>query len=413
MTETTPARIAALDITRGFAVMGILLMNIVSFGMPENAYISPLAWGQPSDADIGVWAASFVLVDSKMRALFSMMFGASTLLVIDAARAAGRAEGRSHYTRMGVLAIFGLVHYYVIWTGDILFNYACAGAILFFFRNMGVKGLTFFGCIFILLNFMLLTAGLGSLMLADMPGAPETLAIDAANMRATLAPNSAESVENMRVILGGLGSILHENLVLNPFGPLTATLTYLAETLGLMLIGMALYKSGLLRGEWAEARRRSWLVAGFVIGLVGNIALLIWQFARGLDAIVVVYATLGASVPFDVVMTIAYAALFIGLAQRFAGSAFMARMASVGRAAFTNYLGTSILMTAIFYGWGLGLFGSLPRIALYPFVLGTWAIMLLWSKPWLDRFQYGPLEWLWRSLSRGALQPMRRGAAAH
>ncbi|MFN2258969.1 MAG: DUF418 domain-containing protein, partial [Parasphingopyxis sp.] len=81
------------------------------------------------------------------------------------------------------------------------------------------------------------------------------------------------------------------------------------------------------------------------------------------------------------------------------------------RAAFTNYLGTSIVMTTIFYGYGLGLYGEVGRIELYLFVLGAWALMLLWSKPWLDRFRFGPLEWLWRSLARMELQPMRKQRA--
>ncbi|MDQ4086972.1 MAG: DUF418 domain-containing protein, partial [Pseudomonadota bacterium] len=88
------------------------------------------------------------------------------------------------------------------------------------------------------------------------------------------------------------------------------------------------------------------------------------------------------------------------------------RIGAAGRAAFTNYLGTSILMTTLFYGYGLGLFGSMSRVELWLVVLPTWALMLLWSKPWLDRFRYGPLEWLWRSLARGRLEPIRRALPA-
>lgn len=88
----------------------------------------------------------------------------------------------------------------------------------------------------------------------------------------------------------------------------------------------------------------------------------------------------------------------------------VARVAAAGRAAFTNYLGTSIIMTFLFYGYGLGLFGEVSRAACYLFVIGAWALMLLWSKPWLDRFAYGPMEWLWRSLARGQLQPISRHA---
>jgi uncharacterized protein len=95
------------------------------------------------------------------------------------------------------------------------------------------------------------------------------------------------------------------------------------------------------------------------------------------------------------------------LIQKFAGSRFLTRVACAGRAAFTNYLGASLIMTTIFYGYGFGLFGEVDRAGVYVFVVATWALMLLWSKPWLMRFRYGPLEWLWRSLARRELQPMR------
>src|SRR3546814_16582100 len=91
-------------------------------------------------------------------------------------------------------------------------------------------------------------------------------------------------------------------------------------------------------------------------------------------------------------MTIAYAALLIWLIRRAAGNAWIARVAATGRAAFSNYLGTSIVMTTIFYGYGFGLFGHVDRWTLYLVCAGMWAVMLLWSKPWLDRFLYGPLE---------------------
>ena len=107
-------------------------------------------------------------------------------------------------------------------------------------------------------------------------------------------------------------------------------------------------------------------------------------------------------------LTIGYAASLIILIKQASGSAFISRVAAVGQAAFTNYLGTSILMTSIFYGYGLGLFGNVSRAGLWVFVVGAWVFMLLWSKPWLARFRYGPLEWLWRSLARMKLQPLLR-----
>ena len=136
--------------------------------------------------------------------------------------------------------------------------------------------------------------------------------------------------------------------------------------------------------------------------------LALYQVRSGFSAVSTFGASLSLSAPFDIVMTIGWAALIMWLIKVKANEALRARLAATGRMAFTNYLVTSIIMTTIFYGYGLGLFGSVGRAALYLFCFGMWAAMLLWSKPWLERFQYGPLEWLWRSLSRWQVQPMRK-----
>ena len=108
-------------------------------------------------------------------------------------------------------------------------------------------------------------------------------------------------------------------------------------------------------------------------------------------------------------MATVWAALIILWVKRGGVSALRDRVAAAGRMAFSNYLATSVVMTSIFYGYGLNLFGEVGRAALWLFVLGMSGLMLLWSKPWLDRFHYGPLEWVWRSLARWELQPMRKG----
>ena len=112
--------------------------------------------------------------------------------------------------------------------------------------------------------------------------------------------------------------------------------------------------------------------------------------------------------PFDTLMTIGWAALIMLLIKTVASDAVRARLAAAGRMAFTNYLATSVVMTTIFYGYGLALFGSVPRAALYLFCFAMWAAMLLWSKPWLDRYRYGPLEWLWRCLTYRTVFPLKK-----
>ena len=134
-------RFATLDIVRGVAVMGILTMNIAAFALPFPAYANPAAYGGDSGLDLASWAFNFLIFDGKMRGLFSILFGASTLLVIERATASGRGGAKAHYARMLILLGFGLIHFYFIWFGDILALYALSGMLLYFFRNRSPRAL--------------------------------------------------------------------------------------------------------------------------------------------------------------------------------------------------------------------------------------------------------------------------------
>ncbi|MCC7393637.1 MAG: DUF418 domain-containing protein [Sphingomonadaceae bacterium] len=405
-------RITGLDVTRGFAVMGILLMNIVAFAMPDGAYISPRNWGGHTGSDLWVWAANFVLFDSKMRGLFSLMFGASTLLVIESARASGAGEGRVHYGRMAVLALFGLIHFYLIWFGDILFLYAMVGMLLYAFRNCSMRALRRWFIGFFLLGWLIAGMMTIPLLAGGSAGAPAELQQVHRQVAAQFAHESPETAQQIAIYRADFGTMVATRFAKSWYSPLVNIAMYGAETLALMLMGMMLYKSGMLQGQWSLARLDKWRNYGLGIGIIANLGLLWWQLAGDVQPIPLLFSTFFASVPFDFLMSAGYAALFMGLAQRFATSAWTARVAAVGRAAFTNYLGTSILMAALFYGWGLGQFGHWSRTAVYLPVAGVWLIMLLWSKPWLERHYYGPLEWLWRSMARRSLQPMRKNRPA-
>lgn len=173
-----------------------------------------------------------------------------------------------------------------------------------------------------------------------------------------------------------------------------------------MLFGMAGLTSGFLTGAWSDRAYARAAAIGFGIG-VPAYALFAWLILRAhFDAPMLLAFGLAAPVLARPAMIVAIAALVILLTRR--GGALVERIAAAGRAAFSNYLGTSLLMTGLFYGWGFGLFGTLSRAQLWLPVVATWALILLWSKPWLDRFNYGPFEWLWRSLARRRLQPMRK-----
>src|ERR687894_1367517 len=134
-------RLLTLDVIRGIAVMGIFSVNVVGMAMIEAAYFYPPAYGFESLGDKVMHAANFLLVDGKMRSLFSILFGASLLLVIEGAIAAGRSPATAHYARMASLLAFGLIHFYLIWWGDILAEYALVGMVAFLFRKLDARQL--------------------------------------------------------------------------------------------------------------------------------------------------------------------------------------------------------------------------------------------------------------------------------
>jgi uncharacterized protein len=404
------ARLITLDAMRGFAVMGILAMNIVAFAMPFWAYITPLAYGGESAAERGAWIFSYVLLDGKMRGFFSLLFGASMMLIIEGADAKGESAARVHYSRMFWLALFGLAHFYFIWFGDILFLYAAAGSLAFLFRKWEPRRLIKWALIIFgihLLLFGLQFIGLQVLQFcATQPGASAELAKQYREIMAS--PDfDFDTAKQLAVHRGDYGGIVAEKLGNwgKPFGGL---LQSVGETLPLMMIGMAMKKNGFLTGEWERPEYIRWARKMIIPGLILSILAGIMVVMTNYDKITAIAAFFIWSAIPRTMLTIGYAAVLMLVIARYAQSGFIARVAATGQAAFTNYLGTSIVMTTIFYGYGLGLYGYVGRIELWAFIIGAWAVMLLWSKPWLARFRYGPLEWLWRSLARMKLQPMVR-----
>ena len=410
-TADSPGRIATLDILRGIAAMGILAMNIVAFAMPSQAYLNPAAYGLDSRADLVSWALSFVFIDGKMRGLFSLLFGASMLLVIDRAEAKGEASAAIHFRRMAWLALFGLLHFYFIWWGDILFGYAVAGMLAWFFHQDPPRRLVKIALMLLAVQFLIFAAiGLSMIALSAAAAAPDagsdTLRQWQGAASALGTPGAAELQRVMALHQGNYGALFLDRLRDQGTQPFTNLFFFTAETLAYMLLGMAALKSGFLTGAWSNASYRKTALICLAIGVPVS-AGMAWYLVVTDFEVARLFTIWGAgSVPVRPLMVIGLAALLILLTRR--GGALVARIAAAGRAAFTNYLGTSILMTTLFYGYGLGLFGSMSRAELWLPVIATSALMLLWSKPWLDRFRYGPLEWLWRSLARGARQPMRR-----
>ena len=403
-------RIATLDILRGIAVMGILAMNIPAFAMPEAAYTSPAAYGGSEGLNRIVWAINFILVDGKMRGFFGMLFGASMLLVIDRAEAKGENGAAVHFRRMAWLFVLGAIHFYFIWWGDILTLYALCGMAAFMACRLPARAMI--GLIAALLAVQAVQMGSISARFLDRQAraaAPDATPEDVARwtrMDQGFRPPPDRLAEDLALHRGPYAGLVHNRMTERTNEPLNGFLFIGAETIAYMLIGMLGLRSGFLTGAWDRRRYRQVAFWGIALGGAGFAALAWAVLASGFDSAVVAAAQFSGTELPRLLMIPGYAALVILLTAK--GGWLVDRIAAAGRAAFTNYLGTSILMTALFYGHGFGLYGRLERWQLYPIVFAVWALMLSWSKPWLDRFRYGPFEWLWRSLARWQMQPMRR-----
>jgi uncharacterized protein len=195
------------------------------------------------------------------------------------------------------------------------------------------------------------------------------------------------------------GAQIADKLATAPAWPLVMTLYTIGETLPLMLLGMVLLRSGFFSGEWPRRRLLMMAGPGLGLGVAWTLALLDWAWPRHFPATVMPDILAYWAAPGHVLMALGYAAALMLAAPRLVATWLGRRLSAAGRMAFSNYLGTTIVMTAIFYGWGLGWYGRVPPVWQPLFVLGGWALMLGWSAPWLSRFRQGPLEWAWRSLT--------------
>jgi uncharacterized protein len=403
-------RIITLDIIRGIAVMGIFSVNVIAFAMIEAAYFNPAAYGGRTGADLAIWATNMVLIDGKMRTLFSMLFGASMLLVIERAQAAGRSGWWTHFRRMIVLLGFGLIHFYLIWFGDILTLYALSGLIAFLFRRLSPRALIIAGIIWMLVHTLIFGGFIASQYQADIAahaaGATQKAIKEWNEGMGGFVPTAVEIAKDKALHLGSWLDLVRHNLK-HWDNIIQGTMIFIPDTVGLMLIGMAGYKSGFLTGDWADSRYRRFAIWAIPLGLIACAAIVFIDLRTHFYVIAMLGSFIVLGTPFITLMALGYAALII-LATR--GQGWLAqRIAAAGRCAFTNYLGTSLIATFVFYGWGLGYYDGPSRWQAWLLVPVVWTLMLLWSKPWLEHFHYGPFEWAWRSLARGKPQPMRKG----
>jgi uncharacterized protein len=394
-------RIVSLDVLRGVAILGILLMNIQSFSMVGAAYFNPTAYGDLTGLNRFVWTLSHVLADTKFISIFSMLFGAGVVLFASKLEGRGLRPGVVHYRRTFWLLLIGLAHGYLLWAGDILTVYAIIGFVIYLFWRRSATALFVTGVVLMAIVVPLyLMASFGVQM-----GPPEAME----QMMSFWAPNAQEVAAEVAGFSGGWSSQM-------PFRSedmsemLTTSFFFymLWRVGGMMLVGMALYKWGILSAQKSKRFYAIMAIVGVVVGFPTIGLGVVRRFADGW------------SMPWS---------FFNGSLYNYVGSAFVAWgyiaivmlvvksgaleklrrwLANAGRMAFTNYLLQTVICTLIFYGYGLGLFGSVPRWGQLLVVFAVWIFELWLSTFWLARFRFGPAEWLWRTLTYFKPQPMKR-----
>jgi uncharacterized protein len=394
-------RILSIDLLRGFAVLGILIMNIQNFSMIGAAYINPAAYGDLAGINRWVWIFSHIFADSKFMSLFSMLFGVGIIIFTERVLEKGRRAGPLHYRRNFWLLVFGMIHAYTIWSGDILVTYSLCAFLAFVFRKKKPRTLIIASVLFFIVPIVFLI-GVGQ-MVADWPK-------DAYNQNMESWLPEQEKIDHELTAMQGNWMDQMEIRVESSIFMQTFLFFWQSfwRVMSMMLLGMALYKWSIITAQRSTQFYIKMVVISFVIGIsiigVGVIQNFQHQWLMDYSMFTgAVYNYVGS-----VGIALGYMALVMLLAKSVKANGFKQLMSSVGKMAFTNYILMSIVCSFIFYGHGLGLFGKVERFEQILIVIGVWIIILIISPLWLKKYQYGPLEWLWRVLTYWRIQPMKK-----
>jgi uncharacterized protein len=421
-------RIDALDTTRGIAVLGILLMNIWSFAGPREFSDYPVILADWSGAVLPTWAVIHTLFEGSQRALFSMLFGAGMLLMVTRLQAGAPDTpiGRIYYRRIFLLMAFGLFDAFVLlWPADILFIYGLCGLFLYPLRRLRMRWLLLLAIIVFAIPATLRTidwqdsmqlhqeyiAMQSDLVAAEQLDEAGTARIAEWEEKIKRArPTLADPIiqESIRVTGGGeLDEFVINRLKTSLFVQIFVGIkSWFLDALGAMLLGMALLRSGLLTLQAPRSAFLMLIAIGYGIGL----PIAAWETGALIAADFDPLLKMRTLIHYDVrriAVGLGHLGTILLLCRTLPTSRIIRHIAAVGRMALTNYLGQSILGGLIFYTVGLGLYGQFSGYYLYLIVAGIWTVQIIFSNWWLNRFRFGPCEWVWRSLTYRKRQPLR------
>ncbi|MBB4130128.1 DUF418 domain-containing protein [Xanthomonas sp. 3075] len=395
-------RIVVLDVLRGFALLGILLMNIEAFVGPLDLAVTgvePHWHGADRVAD----ALVYIFVQGKFYTLFSLLFGMGFAVMAQRAEQAGRPFMGMYLRRtLGLLAI-GLAHAVLLWSGDILVTYALLALLLLTARSVPTATLPWLaGLVYLCAPGLMLLYGLVGMLTQLDPAA-------AADWNAATVDAARQALANVQAQRAAFGSGTYLQATLQRWHDTQQAMTGLSingpAMLGMFLFGSWFVRSGAIAAPERFPRLFQTLRYGVLpLGLgvmLASYMLEPWMDPARLDLRLSGAAAL--SLIAGPLMSLGYAAWVVRLAPR------LAWLAPAGRMALTNYLMQSVVCTWIFYGYGLGYFEQLPRVWQLPFALAVVVVQVVLSRLWLRWFRFGPMEWLWRSVTYLHAPPMRRG----
>jgi uncharacterized protein len=421
-------RIDILDSLRGVAILGILLMNIPGFGLPENQVSDPSIFNE-SGLNYKMWFIIDWVFAGTQRAFFSMLFGAGIILFIGKLekKTDGLMAAEIYFRRQLWLLVFGLFNAFVLlWFWDILFAYAICGMILFAFRRLSPKVLI----VAAIVSLLLMTArenvdlyrtkaiiSKGEAV-AALDTNKVTLSEEQRNKLQAMLQMKADSdhpaklekvQKEIKAMTGSYAELYafqseksaHVQMYYNYY------LTW--DLLIFMFVGMAFFKNGLFLGKGSTGLYASM----FVIGVIGGLALTYIKLQPSIEYNFshFEYSKHTSFELFEVSRVLRSFGFFglILLMYKLGWFKWLFKiMQPVGQMAFTNYLMQSLMCGLFFYGVGLGYFGKLQRYELYYVVAAVWIIEIVWSNIWLKYYRFGPLEWTWRSLTYWQRFPNRR-----
>jgi uncharacterized protein len=409
---------------RGFALLGILLMNIVGFGL-YRAYDDPTNAGGAAGVNLWVWIVMHVLAEGKMRCLFSMVFGAGVILLTSRGEERG-GQGASadvYYRRNLWLLLFGVLHAYLLWQGEILYPYALCALALYPFRLLQPRWLLGIG-----VAMMVVMAGMTIYKGRETGQIIETgkAAVAAEKGGARLTDEQKEAKEKWETLSKSAKPSAAEVEKANKRwrGSLWDVLKVRAEAVyhwhalpyfhysnldlfSMMFIGMGLFKLGVFSGKRSVGFYAAMALAGYAIGISFNAYTAFVRVKSSFDLVVNAYS----GITYDIgrlSIALAHVAAMMLLYKAGKLTWLLNRLAAVGQMALTNYLTHSVVCSTIFCGYGFAMYGRLERYQLYYVVAGIWIFQMIVSPIWLRHFHFGPAEWAWRSLTYWKKQPMRR-----